>query len=139
MNEVPAARSLVQLRQNDRLTVQVKNRETVHSKIYRIVMLDDTVKLVQGSANLSRNSWENYTNQTSIFTTDIGTELDDEFKKFIDQYRDGYSDQTLLVGLVEALEEVDSPEQRENHVEYWVGAGDLDVSYTATDIENGLL
>jgi len=67
----------------------------------------------------------------SVFTTDVGTELDEEFERFIDQYREGYSDQTLLEGLVDALEEADSPEERENRIEYWVGAGDLDVSDTA--------
>jgi len=131
VNEVSTARSLVRLRQDDRLTIRLKNRKTVHSKIYRIVMPDDTVKLVQGSANLSRNSWEYHTNQISVITTDVGTELDEEFERFIDEYRDGYSDQTLLEGLVEALEDADSPEERENRIEYWVGAGDLDVSDTA--------
>jgi hypothetical protein len=131
VSEVPTAKSLVQLREADRLTVRLKNQKTVHSKIYRIVMPDDTVKLVQGSANLSRNSWEYHTNQISVFTTDVGTELDEEFERFIDQYREGYSDQTLLEGLVDALEEADSPEERENRIEYWVGAGDLDVSDTA--------
>ncbi|EMA66297.1 hypothetical protein [Halorubrum kocurii] len=131
VNEVATARSLVQLRQDDRLVVRLKNRKTVHSKIYRIVMPDDTVKLVQGSANLSRNSWEYHTNQISVMTTELGTELDESFERFIDQYREGYSSQTLLEGLVEALEDADSPEERENRIEYWVGAGDLDVSDTA--------
>ncbi len=131
VNEVATARSLVRLRQDDRLVVRLKNRKTVHSKIYRIVMPDDTVKLVQGSANLSRNSWEYHTNQISVMTTELGTELDEAFERFIDQYRDGYSSQTLLEGLVEALEDADSPEERENRIEYWVGAGDLDVSDTA--------
>jgi len=131
VNDVSTARSLVQLRQDGRLTVRLKNRKTVHSKIYRIVMPDDTVKLVQGSANLSRNSWEYHTNQISVFTTDVGTELDKEFKRFIDEYRESYSSQTLLEGLVEALEEADSPEERENRIEYWVGTADLDVSDTA--------
>src|SRR6056297_2553220 len=131
VNDVSTARSLVRLRQDGRLTVRLKNRKTVHSKIYRIVMPDDTVKLVQGSANLSRNSWEYHTNQISVITTDVGTQLDEEFERFIDKYREGYSDQTLLEGLVEALEEADSPEERENRIEYWVGAGDLDVGDTA--------
>ena len=131
VNEVSTARSLVQLRQDGRLTVRLKNQKTVHSKIYRIVMPDDTVRLVHGSANLSRNSWEYHTNQISVFTTDVGTELDEEFERFINQYRETYSDQTLLDGLVEALEEADSPEERENRIEYWVGVGDLDVSDTA--------
>ncbi len=131
VSEVSTARSLVRLRQDNRLTVRLKNRKTVHSKIYRIVMPDNTVKLVQGSANLSRNSWEYHTNQISVFKTDVGTELDEEFERFLNEYREGYSDQTLLEGLVKALEEADSPEERENRIEYWVGAGDLDVSDTA--------
>ena len=47
-------------------------------------MPDETVKLVQGSANLSRYSWEYQTNQVSVFTIDTGTELDQEFKRFVD-------------------------------------------------------
>jgi len=131
VDEVSTARSLVQLRQDDRLTVRLKNRKIVHSKIYRIVMPDDTVKLVHGSANLSVNSWEYHTNQISVFTTETGSGLDEEFVAFIDEYRERYSSQTLLDGLVEALEETDSPEEREERIEYWVGSGDLDVSDTA--------
>ena len=131
VNEVPTARSLVQLRQDGRLTVRLKNQKTVHSKIYRIVMPDKTVKLVHGSANLSRNSWEYHTNQISVLTTEVGTQLDEEFERFINQYRDTYSDQTLLEGLIEALEDADSQEEKENRIEYWVGVGDLDVSDSA--------
>ncbi len=131
VNDVSTARSLVQLRQDGRLTIRLKNRKIIHSKVYRIVMPDDTVKLVHGSANLSVNSWEYHTNQVSIFTTEVGTELDEEFTAFIDEYRDRYSNQTLLEGLVEALEEAETPEEREDRIEYWVGTGDLDMSDTA--------
>jgi hypothetical protein len=131
VSDVPTARSLVQFRQDGRLTIRLKNQKTVHSKIYRIVMPDDTVKLVHGSANLSVNSWEYHTNQVSVFTTKLGTELDEEFKRFIDEYRTRYSNQTLLEGLIEALEEADSSEQREDRIEYWVGSGTLNVSDTA--------
>jgi len=55
VDDVSVARSLVEFRQGGRLTVRLKNKKTVHSKIYRIVMPDDTVKLVHGSANLSRS------------------------------------------------------------------------------------
>ena len=51
-------------------------------------MPDDTVKLVHGSANLSVNSWEYHTNQISVFTTEAGTELDEEFVAFLDEYRE---------------------------------------------------
>ncbi|MFC7137674.1 hypothetical protein ACFQRB_16845 [Halobaculum litoreum] len=128
VNEVSTARSLVELRQEGRLTIRLKNQKTVHSKIYRIVMPDETVKLVHGSANLSRNSWEYHTNQISVFTTTLGSQLDEEFERFIDEYRDTYSSRTLLDGLVEAPESADSAEEREERIEYWVGAGELDVS-----------
>ncbi len=131
VNDVSTARSLVRLRQEDRLTVRLKNRKIVHSKMYRIVMPDDTVKLVHGSANLSVNSWEYHTNQISVITTEVGTELDEEFAAFIDEYRERYSSQTLLQGLVEAVEDADTPEERENRIEYWVGSGNLNVSDTA--------
>lgn len=92
VSEVSTARSLVQLREDGRLTIRLKNRKTVHSRIYRIVMPDDTVKLVHGSANLSRNSWEYHTNQISVITTGVGTQLDEQFNRFINEYRDAYSD-----------------------------------------------
>ena len=132
VDEVSTARSLVELRQEGRLTVRLKNQKTVHSKIYRIIMPDETVKLVHGSANLSRNSWEYHTNQISVFTTELGTQLDEQFKQFIDEYRNTYSSRTLLDGLIEALESADSVEEREERIEYWVGAGELDVSDLAT-------
>ncbi|WP_254821905.1 restriction endonuclease PLD domain-containing protein [Haloglomus halophilum] len=131
VNEVATARELVDLRQQDRLTVRLKNQKTVHSKMYRVVMPDETVKLIHGSANLSVNSWQYHTNQISVITTEVGTELDEEFLQFIDEYRETYSSQTLLEGLVEALEEADSNEEREERIEYWVGAGDLELSDTA--------
>lgn len=131
VSDVSTAKSLIELRQDERLTIRLKNQKTVHSKMYRIVMPDETVKLVQGSANLSRNSWEYHTNQISVFTTEVGTELDQEFEKFIDSYRSEYSSQTLLEGLVDAIEDADSPEEREQRIEYWVGNGELEISDTA--------
>jgi phosphatidylserine/phosphatidylglycerophosphate/cardiolipin synthase-like enzyme len=77
VNEVATARELVDLRQQDRLTVRLKNQKTVHSKMYRVVMPDETVKLIHGSANLSVNSWQYHTNQISVITTEAGTELDE--------------------------------------------------------------
>jgi len=94
-------------------------------------MPDDTVKLVKGQRTSHGTLGSTTRTRISVITTDVGTELDEEFERFIDEYRDGYSDQTLLEGLVEALEDADSPEERENRIEYWVGAGDLDVSDTA--------
>jgi hypothetical protein len=131
VDDVGTARQLVDLRQDGRLTVRLKNQKTVHSKIYRIVMPGGTVRLVHGSANLSVNSWEYHTNQIAVFTTDAGTELDEAFCSFIDEYRERYSNQTLLDGLIDALEEADSPEEREERIEYWVGAGDLEMTDTA--------
>ncbi len=128
VTDIATATSLVDLRQDGRLTVRLKKRKTVHSKIYRIVMPNDTVRLVHGSANLSVNSWQYHTNQIAVFTTEVGTELDAEFLSFIDEYRDTYSDETLLDGLIEALADADTATEREERIEYWVGAGDIDVS-----------
>ncbi len=131
VTDVSTARSLVDLRENGRLTVRLKNRKTVHSKIYRIVMPDDTVKLVHGSANLSVNSWQYHTNQVSVFQTEAGTELDEQFSAFIDEYRERYSSTTLLEGLIAALEDAETAEERDARIEYWVGTSDLEVSDTA--------
>lgn len=131
VTDVDTARSLVDLREQGRLTVRLKNQKTIHSKMYRIVMPDETVKLVHGSANLSVNSWEYHTNQISVLTTTVGTTLDKKFEQFIQEYRDRYSSQTLLEGIVEAVGETESEAEREERLKYWVGTGELDVSDTA--------
>jgi hypothetical protein len=131
VTDVDTARSLVDLREQGRLTVRLKNQKTIHSKMYRIVMPDETVKLVHGSANLSVNSWEYHTNQISVLTTTVGTTLDEKFEQFIEEYRDRYSSQTLLEGIVEAVGETESEAEREERLKYWVGTGELDVSDTA--------
>jgi len=128
VDEVATAKELVALHEDDRLTIRLKNQKIVHAKLYRIVTPDDRVKLVHGSANLSNNSWDNHTNQISVFETEAGTELDDTFRSFLTAFHDSYGHRTLLDGLVSALEDVETETEREERIEYWVGSGDLDVS-----------
>jgi hypothetical protein len=128
VNEVATAKELVELHKDNRLTIRLKNQKIVHAKLYRIVTSDDRVKLVHGSANLSNNSWDNHTNQIAVFETEVGTELDDTFRSFLKEFHDSYGHRTLLDDFVSALEDADTEAEREERIEYWVGAGDLDVS-----------
>lgn len=132
VSSVKTAKELLELRQQGDLTVRLRKRKVIHSKIYRVVMPDETVKLVHGSANLSNNSWRNHTNQIAVFTTSVGSDLDEQWVSFIDEYRDTYSDTTLLEGLVEAVEQADDEEEREKQIEYWVETDDdLNITDTA--------
>jgi hypothetical protein len=131
VSDVTTAKRLLSLREDGRLTIRLKNEKTVHSKIYRVVMPDETVKLVPSSANLSNNSWNYHTNQVCMFTSEVNSEFDDSFVRFVEEYRKQYSHRTLLKSLVETLESADGQEERNEYIEYWVGPGDLDVSGTA--------
>jgi phosphatidylserine/phosphatidylglycerophosphate/cardiolipin synthase-like enzyme len=67
VDDATVARRLERYYEDERLTVRLKNRKVVHSKLYRIVEADDTVTLIAGSANLSYNSWKNQTNSVVVF------------------------------------------------------------------------
>jgi phosphatidylserine/phosphatidylglycerophosphate/cardiolipin synthase-like enzyme len=67
VSDVNVARRLAQLYREDKLTIRLKSRKVVHSKLYRVVKPEDEVTLIAGSANLSYNSWTNQTNSVVVF------------------------------------------------------------------------
>jgi hypothetical protein len=128
VNSTDVARSLVELRQQDRLKIRLINQKKVHAKMYRILMPDGTVKLVHGSANMSENSWGNHANQIAVFQTDSGSQIDENFTAVLESFRDRYAHTELLADLVESVERADDEDEKEDEIEYWVGGADLEES-----------
>jgi hypothetical protein len=128
VNSVDVARRLVELKQEERLTVRLINRKRVHAKMYRILMPDETVKLVHGSANMSENSWGNHANQIAVFETDSGSQIDEKFTAVLESFRDRYGHDELLADLVESVKNADNEDEKEKEIEYWVGGADVEQS-----------
>ncbi|MYL18240.1 NgoFVII family restriction endonuclease [Halorubrum terrestre] len=120
VDDATVARRLERYYEEDRLTVRLKNRKVVHSKLYRIVGADDTVTLIAGSANLSYNSWKNQTNSIVVFNTEVGSQLDQQFKQWIDDHREEYADTIFMEDLAAELEELEDEEEVERRIELWI-------------------
>ena len=128
VNEVTVARRLERYYEEDRLTLRLKNRKVVHSKLYRIVEADDTVTLIAGSANLSYNSWKNQTNSIVVFNTEVGTQLDQQFQAWIGDHRDEYADTIFMEDLAEEIAQLDDEEEVERRIELWIDNRDTQLS-----------
>jgi hypothetical protein len=120
VDDATVARRLERYYEEDRLTVRLKNRKVVHSKLYRIVEADDTVTLIAGSANLSYNSWKNQTNSIVVFNTEVGSQLDQQFKQWIDDHREEYADTIFMEDLAAELKELEDEEEVERRIELWI-------------------
>ena len=120
VDDATVARRLERYYEDERLTVRLKNRKVVHSKLYRIVEADDTVTLIAGSANLSYNSWKNQTNSVVVFNTEVGSQLDQQFTQWIDHHRTAYADTIFMEDLAAELDDVEDEEEVERRIELWI-------------------
>lgn len=120
VNDVAVARQLEQYYRDEKLTIRLKNRKVVHSKLCRIVKPNEQVTLIAGSANLSYNSWRNQTNSVVIFETEVGSQLDQQFLTWIEDHRDSYADEIFMKDLAAQLEQLDDEEERERQIELWI-------------------
>lgn len=127
ISEKRIAEQLVNYYQDRKLIVRLKERKVIHSKLYRLEHADDTVTLITGSPNLSFNSWTNQTNDVVVFYTQAGSELDSQFRQWIDDHR-VYADTVLIEDLVEELESVDDDEERERKIELWISGRDTSLT-----------
>lgn len=128
VNDASVARQLERYYREGKLTVRLKNRKVVHSKLYRIVETDDTVTLIAGSANLSYNSWKNQTNSVVVFNTEVGTQLDEQFLTWIEDHRNEYADTVFMEDLAEKLEDLDDEDEKERRIELWIDNRDTQLS-----------
>ena len=120
VDDATVARRLERYYEDERLTVRLKNRKVVHSKLYRIVEADDTVTLIAGSANLSYNSWKNQTNSVVVFNTEVGSQLDQQFTQWIDHHRTAYADTIFMEDLAAELDDAEDEEEVERRIELWI-------------------
>ena len=128
VNDASVARQLERYYREGKLTVRLKNRKVVHSKLYRIVETDDTVTLIAGSANLSYNSWKNQTNSVVVFNTEVGTQLDEQFLTWIEDHRNEYADTVFMEDLAEKLEDLEDEDEKERRIELWIDNRDTQLS-----------
>ena len=127
VSDVNVARRLARLYREDKLTIRLKSRKVVHSKLYRVVKPEDEVTLIAGSANLSYNSWTNQTNSVVVFQTAVESSLDEQFQQWIEDHHQ-YSDEVFIEDLAEQLEQIDDEEEKERRIELWVDNRDAQLS-----------
>jgi hypothetical protein len=117
------ARELVEMYENDKLTVHLKKRKVVHAKMYRIVK-GDTVTLVTGSANLSYNSWKNQANQVAVYNCEKNSKFDKKFHSQIKTFRKEYFDHIFLEDLVKDMRKAEDKDEEEKMIELWIDGRD---------------
>ena len=127
ISSVATARQLEKLCREDKLTVRLRRSKILHSKMYRLVEADETVKLVTGSANLSENSWRNQTNNIVVFETEVGSQLDEKFQQWLERHKE-YSHTVFMDGLSEEIAALDDKDEREERIELWVDNRDVQLS-----------
>lgn len=124
------ARRLEQYYREEKLTIRLREstRQTIHSKLFRIVKPADKVSLVAGSVNFSKNGMRNQTNTITIFHTDVGSQLDRQFQTWIQDHRDRYAHEIFLEDLSESLEQTDDEEEKEKKIELWIDNRDTQLT-----------
>jgi HKD family nuclease len=96
----------------------------VHSKIYLIEPDDETVRIIIGSANLTKNGWGNQTNCAVIFEVPQGSQIHERVLDIYESHIDDYGD-LFLDDLTEKLKDADDREETINlFVEGRVTTGD---------------
>ncbi len=128
VDDIALARRLEQLYEAGKLTIRLKNQKTVHAKLYRIVGPDDQVTLIVGSANFSYNSWTNQTNTLAVYTTTKGSQFDQQFKTWLTDLREQYSDKVFMSDLADRLSTMEDPDEKDRYIELWIGNRDTDLS-----------
>lgn len=130
IDNVAVARELERYYREDKLTIRLREstRQTIHSKLFRIVKPDDKVSLIAGSVNFSKNGMRNQTNTITIFHTDVGSQLDQQFQTWIQDHRDDYGHEIFLENLSERLEQTDDEEEKEKQIELWIDNRDAQLT-----------
>lgn len=95
----------------------------VHSKLYLATTTDETVRVVIGSPNLTKNAWGNQTNCAVLFEVPEGSPAHQRIEEVYEEHRE-YGD-LFLDDLTEQLEEADDRQETINlYVEGRVSTGD---------------
>jgi hypothetical protein len=120
LNDVDTAHRLSELYREGKLTIRLKNRRVVHSKLYRIVKPDEIV-LLHGSANFSYNAWKNQSNSFTVWRTHEGSKKDEGFLDLIEEHREAYGHKVFLEEFTaEQLEPAEDEEEERRRMELWL-------------------
>lgn len=120
LDDVDTAHRLSELYREGKLTIRLKNRRVVHSKLYRIVKPDEVV-LLHGSANFSYNAWKNQSNSFTVWRTHEGSKKDEGFLELIKEHRDAYGHEIFLEEFTaEQLEPAEDEEEERRRLELWL-------------------
>lgn len=141
LDDVDTAHRLAELYREGRLTIRLKNRRVVHSKLYRIVKPEKVV-LLHGSANFSYNAWKNQSNSVTVWETHEGSTIDEDFLELIEEHRDAYAHKIFLEEFTsEQLEPAADEAEERRRLELWLDdrMGDLsDRARIHTETEDDL-
>ncbi|WP_199240804.1 hypothetical protein, partial [Halorubrum sp. SP3] len=55
-----------------------------------------------------------------VFNTEVGTQLDQQFKQWIEHHREEYADTIFMEDLAAELEDLDDEEEVERRIELWI-------------------
>jgi len=97
------------------------SRSILHTKLYRIVNHDGSHTLIIGSANLSKQAWENtkQTNTVVLYHTDGTSGVDEAFEAMYETQKEDYSTE-FMSGLIEELDDIETEEDERERVSAWV-------------------
>lgn len=121
-NHVDEAYRMKELIESGRLRIfnLDSSRSIIHTKLYRIVNHDGSHMLIIGSANLSKQAWENtkQTNTVVLYHTDGTADVDDAFEAMYETQKEDYTTE-FMSGLIDELDDIEADEERER-VSAWV-------------------
>lgn len=122
-NHVDEAYRMKELIEDGRLRIYNldSSRSILHTKLYRLVNHDGSHTLIIGSANLSRQAWENtkQTNTVVLYHTDGTSCVDDAFEAMYETQREDYTTE-FMSGLIDELDTLETKEDERERVSAWV-------------------
>ncbi|MDS0300924.1 phospholipase D family protein [Halogeometricum sp. S1BR25-6] len=130
-NHVDEAYQMKELIDDGRLRIYNLNssRSILHTKLYRTINHDGSHTLIVGSANLSKQAWENtkQTNTVVLYHTDGTSCVDKTFEAMYQTQKDDYTTE-FMSGLINELEDLDTEEDERERISAWVDGrvGDYD-------------
>lgn len=116
VDQPAVADDLERLKNDGKLRIWVAENRTLHTKSYEILHRDGTLRLLTGSANLTRNAVSHQVNQMAEFRTEPGSTLHRDWEKDYERHKE--LAKLFLEDLTEEIETSD--EDRTTVIERWV-------------------
>jgi hypothetical protein len=122
-NHVDEAYRMKELIEDGRLRIYNldSSRSILHTKLYRILNHDGSYTLINGSANLSKQAWENtkQTNTVDLYHTDGTTSVDEAFEAMYETQKEDYTTE-FMSELIDELHDIEAEEDERDRVSAWV-------------------